>query len=84
MRPQRIPSDFYSSSPVLADGKIYVTGETSGVTVVFQAGPKFRQRQTPSVTRAHHASRHWPSRRASSSSRQTRTCGWWDKERSNQ
>jgi outer membrane protein assembly factor BamB len=44
--PQRIPSDFYSSSPVLADSKIYVTGETSGVTVVFRAGPKFEQLAT--------------------------------------
>ena len=39
--PERIPSDFYSSSPVLADGKIYVTGESTGVTTVFRAGPKF-------------------------------------------
>ena len=39
--PNRIPSDFYSSSPVLADGKIYVTGESTGVTTVFRAGPKF-------------------------------------------
>src|SRR6185503_12082820 len=39
--PSRLPNDFYSSSPVLADGKIYVTGETTGVTVVFRAGPKF-------------------------------------------
>ena len=39
--PSRIPNDFYSSSPVLADGKIYVTGETTGVTTVFRAGPKF-------------------------------------------
>jgi outer membrane protein assembly factor BamB len=39
--PTRLPNDFYSSSPVLADGKIYVTGETTGVTTVFRAGPKF-------------------------------------------
>ena len=39
--PERIPSDFYSSSPVLADGKIYVTGESTGVTTVLRAGPKF-------------------------------------------
>ena len=39
--PNRIPNDFYSSSPVLADGKIYVTGESTGVTTVFRAGPKF-------------------------------------------
>ena len=39
--PTRLPNDFYSSSPVLADGKIYVTGETTGVTTVFRAGPRF-------------------------------------------
>jgi outer membrane protein assembly factor BamB len=39
--PSRIPNDFYSSSPVLADGKIYITGESTGVTTVFRAGPKF-------------------------------------------
>ena len=39
--PERIPSDFYSSSPVLADGKLYVTGESTGVTTVLRAGPKF-------------------------------------------
>jgi outer membrane protein assembly factor BamB len=40
--PERIPHDFYSSSPVLADGKVYVTGESNGVTTVFRAGPKFQ------------------------------------------
>ena len=39
--PQRLPNDFYSASPVLADGKIYVTGETTGITTVFRSGPKF-------------------------------------------
>lgn len=39
--PNRLPNDFYSSSPVLADGKIYVTGESTGVTTVFKAGPTF-------------------------------------------
>jgi outer membrane protein assembly factor BamB len=39
--PQRLPNDFYSASPVLADGKVFVTGETTGVTTVFRAGPKF-------------------------------------------
>jgi outer membrane protein assembly factor BamB len=39
--PVRLPPDFYSSSPLLADGKIYVTGETSGVTIVYRAGPEF-------------------------------------------
>jgi outer membrane protein assembly factor BamB len=36
----RIRSGTYSGSPVLADGKIYVTNE-DGLTVVFRAGPKF-------------------------------------------
>jgi hypothetical protein len=39
--PERLPSDNYSASPTLADGKIYVTGETTGTTTVFKAGPKF-------------------------------------------
>ena len=38
--PQRIRSATYSGSPVLADGKIYVTNE-DGVTVVVRAGPEF-------------------------------------------
>ncbi|MEO8259047.1 MAG: PQQ-binding-like beta-propeller repeat protein [Acidobacteriota bacterium] len=38
--PQRIRSATYSGSPVLADGKIYITNE-DGVTSVIQAGPKF-------------------------------------------
>ncbi|MGE0705578.1 MAG: PQQ-binding-like beta-propeller repeat protein [Vicinamibacterales bacterium] len=38
--PQRLPSATYSGSPVLADGKLYVTNE-DGVTVVVRAGPKF-------------------------------------------
>jgi outer membrane protein assembly factor BamB len=38
--PERIPPGTYSSSPVLADGKIYVTNE-DGVTSVFRAGPEF-------------------------------------------
>ena len=36
----RVKSGTYSGSPVLADGKLYVTNE-DGVTVVFRAGPKF-------------------------------------------
>jgi len=39
--PVRLPPDFYSASPVLADGKIYVTGETTGITTVFRAGREF-------------------------------------------
>ena len=38
--PQRIKTGTYSSSPMLADGKIYVTNE-DGVTTVLKAGPKF-------------------------------------------
>jgi outer membrane protein assembly factor BamB len=37
---QRIRSGTYSGSPVLADGKIYLTNE-DGVTVVMKAGPVF-------------------------------------------
>ena len=38
--PQRLKPGTYSSSPVLADGKIYVTNE-DGLTSVFKAGPAF-------------------------------------------
>jgi outer membrane protein assembly factor BamB len=38
--PERLRPAIYSASPVLADGKIYVTSE-EGVTSVFRAGPKF-------------------------------------------
>ncbi len=37
---QRIRPGTYSASPVLADGKIYITSE-DGVTTVFAAGPQF-------------------------------------------
>jgi outer membrane protein assembly factor BamB len=38
--PQRLRSATYSGSPVLADGKIYITDE-DGVTTVVKAGPTF-------------------------------------------
>jgi outer membrane protein assembly factor BamB len=38
--PQRLRNATYSGSPVLADGRIYITDE-DGVTSVFQAGPTF-------------------------------------------
>lgn len=38
--PERIQPGTYSSSPVLADGRIYVTNE-DGVTSVVRAGPEF-------------------------------------------
>jgi outer membrane protein assembly factor BamB len=37
---QRLKSATYSSSPVLADGKIYITNE-DGLTTVVKAGPQF-------------------------------------------
>jgi outer membrane protein assembly factor BamB len=39
--PVRLPAGTYSSSPVLADGKIYVTMENDDKTSVFRAGPTF-------------------------------------------
>ena len=38
--PQRLKPATYSASPVLADGKLYVTNE-DGLTVVVKAGPQF-------------------------------------------
>lgn len=38
--PQRLTPGTYSASPVLADGKIYITSE-DGVTSVFKSGPTF-------------------------------------------
>jgi outer membrane protein assembly factor BamB len=37
---QRVAAGTYSASPVIADGKVYVTNE-EGVTTVVRAGPKF-------------------------------------------
>jgi outer membrane protein assembly factor BamB len=39
--PERLKTGAYSSSPMLADGKLYVTSENEGLTTVFSAGPKF-------------------------------------------
>ena len=39
--PERLPPGTYTASPILADGKIYVTTEEDGLTTVFRAGPKF-------------------------------------------
>ena len=39
--PQRIKPATYSSSPILADGKLYVTNE-EGLTTVLKAGPEFK------------------------------------------
>jgi outer membrane protein assembly factor BamB len=38
--PERVKPGTYSASPVLADGKIYITSE-DGLTTVVKAGPKF-------------------------------------------
>ena len=39
--PQRLRPDSYSASPVLAEGKVYVTSENEGLTSVYRAGPTF-------------------------------------------
>jgi outer membrane protein assembly factor BamB len=39
--PERLKSDSYSASPVLAEGRLYVTSENTGLTSVISAGPKF-------------------------------------------
>jgi outer membrane protein assembly factor BamB len=39
--PQRLRPDSYSASPVLAEGKVYITSENEGLTSVYRAGPKF-------------------------------------------
>jgi hypothetical protein len=38
---QRLPRGTYSASPLLADGKLYVTSE-SATTAVLAAGPEFK------------------------------------------
>jgi outer membrane protein assembly factor BamB len=40
--PERLPVGTYSSSPLLADGKLYLTNE-DGLTAVVKAGPSFQQ-----------------------------------------
>ncbi len=40
--PERTEPGTYSASPVLADGKLYLTNE-EGITVVLRAGPKFER-----------------------------------------
>ena len=39
--PERLQQDSYSASPVIADGRIYVTSENTGLTSVFSTGEKF-------------------------------------------
>jgi outer membrane protein assembly factor BamB len=39
--PERLKTGAYSSSPMLADGKIYITSENEATTTVFSAGSKF-------------------------------------------
>jgi outer membrane protein assembly factor BamB len=39
--PERLRPDSYSASPVLVEGRIYVTSENEGLTSVYRAGPKF-------------------------------------------
>jgi outer membrane protein assembly factor BamB len=40
--PERLKPGTYSASPVLADGRVYVTNE-DGLTSVFKAGPRFER-----------------------------------------
>ena len=49
---QRLRPATYSGSPVLADGKIYITDE-DGVTSVVQAGPTFRDAGRERLRRVH-------------------------------
>ncbi len=39
--PERLPSGTYSSSPILADGNIYVSTEEEGLWTVYRSGPEF-------------------------------------------
>ena len=39
--PERLRTDNYSASPVLAENRLYVTSENEGLTSVYTAGPKF-------------------------------------------
>jgi outer membrane protein assembly factor BamB len=39
--PERLKTGAYSASPVLVDGKLYITSENEGLTSVITAGPKF-------------------------------------------
>jgi outer membrane protein assembly factor BamB len=39
--PERLKTGAYSASPMLAEGKLYVTSENEGLTTIFNAGPKF-------------------------------------------
>jgi outer membrane protein assembly factor BamB len=39
--PERLKAGQYSASPVLVEGRLYVTSENEGLTSVFTAGPKF-------------------------------------------
>jgi outer membrane protein assembly factor BamB len=39
--PKRLKTGAYSASPVLAEGRLYITSENEGLTTVFAAGPKF-------------------------------------------
>jgi outer membrane protein assembly factor BamB len=40
--PERLKTGAYSASPVLAEGRLYITSENEGLTSVISAGPKFQ------------------------------------------
>ncbi len=75
--PERLPNDFYSASPTLADGKIYVTGEDTGITTVYKQGPSSRSsRRTSSKAVAIRTARaQWRYRRGSCFSARAPTSG---------
>ena len=68
---QRLRPSTYTGSPVLADGKIYVTNE-DGLTSVVRAGPKFEVLAENDLGNTRSARRR--SRMVRSSSAPTRRC----------
>jgi outer membrane protein assembly factor BamB len=40
--PERLKTGAYSASPVLVDGRLYITSENEGLTSVISAGAKFQ------------------------------------------
>ncbi len=71
--PQRLKTGAYSSSPVLADGKVYVTSENEGMTSVLPLGPS--SKSSPRTRSTTTAWRHPPSRTARFSSAPTSSSG---------
>ena len=49
--PERLKADSYSASPVIADGRIYVTSENTGLTSVFKSRREVRDSRGESAQR---------------------------------